>query len=127
MGKSELARKFVAIYKHCYPNAAWIQAETDESCRYSFLALANDLGLKRGSGESGSDIAKQVFRHTGKHIPSTLFIYDNAKKLRTTEGAAVVGIQDYSPCEIYSHSPMILITSQSTTEWNQARMYFKSS
>ena len=104
-------------YKDSYFNAAWIQAETDESCKESFFTLAEALGLKPVSGESGSKIAKRVFRHTGKHIPSALFIYDNANKLKTTDGAAAFGIEDYLPSEIYSHPPMVLITSQSTTEW----------
>ena len=116
MGKSELARKLVVNYKRDYPSAAWLEAETEEGLKESFSSLAKLLGLNTGSNESGKEIAKKVFRHVGKHIPSALFIYDNANRLESEEGT--FGILDYLPKEIYDHPPLIFITSR-TAEWTR--------
>lgn len=70
--------------------------------------------------KTGPDIAKTVFRHVGKYIATSLFIYDNANCLKTADDGTF-GILDYLPHQQYNHPPLILITSR-TNEWRQHRV-----
>ena len=117
MGKSEIARKYAAEhYKSFYAGAVWLEAETEESLKQSFFNLAQELQLDPKKDESGCDIAKRVFSHAGKHMSSTLFIYDNADGLKTRNDA--FGILEYLPQGIYDHPVMVLITSR-TNDWGR--------
>ena len=117
MGKSELARKFAAEYFSEHPCAAWIQAETKESLDRIFREIATLLGLNFSNGDTGKDISLRVFSQLVKHIPSSLFIYDNANVLKSRHND-VCGIFEYIPLQICDRPPSILITSR-RTEWRR--------
>ena len=96
MGKSELARKFVQNYNKKFRNVAWINAETNKTMTRSFTVLAEVLQLARDdhSGDNnGIEMARQIFRHLGQKIPSSLLIYDNAQRLKSMAGE--FGIFEY--------------------------------
>ena len=93
IGKSELAKKFAAEYRRTHPSVISIQAESEATLIESFHRAARDLGLKLG--EVG--VEKGVFGHVEKHVPSVLFIFDDADQLKSTNDA--VGILECIPPE----------------------------
>jgi hypothetical protein len=88
IGKSELARKYAYIHKEDFnKNIAWMNAETQESLRESFIMLAKDLRIptteKREGKEQDRDI-KSIVKDVYKYFTNvlSLFIFDNAEKYK---------------------------------------------
>ncbi len=88
IGKSELARKYAYIRRNDFNNnVAWMNAETQESLRESFLMLAEDLKIptteERKGKERDRDI-KSIVKDVYKYFTNvaSLFIFDNAEKYK---------------------------------------------
>jgi ankyrin repeat protein len=88
IGKSELARKYAYIHREDFDNnIAWMNAETQESLRKSFIMLAEDLRIptteEREKKERDRDI-KSIVKDVYKYFTnvSSLFIFDNAEKYK---------------------------------------------
>ena len=113
MGKTELVRKFLELHEQEYPNVAWINAETEDSVMESFQNLAEDLRLP-SNDKDGVKIASKVYSHVGRHVPSAVFVFDNAIRMHT-EGDSF-GIIKYLPKVKHTNQPLCLITSQ-TLDW----------
>ena len=118
MGKSELVRKFVDVYKAEYPNVAWIDSTTEQGLRQAFRTVAQALRLPEDKRETTADLTKRVFLHVGRHANSSLFVYDNASSLKSPSDGGEIGIFEYLPLDSVSNVPLILITSR-TTEWSR--------
>ena len=114
MGKTELTRKFVEVYEGVYPNVAFINAESGDIIKKSFQDLAQILNVPINDIENGIKIAKIVFDHVGEHVPSSLFIFDNANRLHANDFS--FGIFEYLPKLKYRNQPLFLITTR-TAEW----------
>jgi hypothetical protein len=108
IGKSELARKYAYIHREDFDkNIAWMNAETQESLRKSFIMLAKDLRIptKEQDGDIKS-IVKDVYKYFTN--VSSLFIFDNAEKYKD--------ISEYLPSSFSlsadDKKPYVLITSR---------------
>jgi ankyrin repeat protein len=114
IGKSELARKYAYIRRKDFDNnVAWINAETQESLRKSFLMLSKDLRIptteEREGKERNRDI-KSIVKDVYKYCTNveSLFIFDNAEKYKD--------ISEFLPSYFSlfpdDKEPYILITSR---------------
>ncbi len=91
IGKSELARKYAYIHRKDFDNnIAWMNAETQESLRKSFIMLAKDLRIPTTEERKGKErdrdiksIVKDVYMYFTN--VSSLFIFDNAEKYKISE------------------------------------------
>jgi ankyrin repeat protein len=114
IGKSELARKYAYDYKKYYgDNVVWINAETQESLRESFLMLAKNLRIptteEREGKERDRDIksnVKDVYKYFAN--VASLFIFDNAENYKD--------ISEFLPSSFSlfpdHKEPYVLITSR---------------
>jgi hypothetical protein len=113
-GKSELARKYAYIHREDFDkNIAWMNAETQESLRESFIMLAKELKIptteKRKGEEQDKDI-KSIVKDVYKYFTnvSSLFIFDNAEMYKDISG--------FLPSSFYlapdDKKPYVLITSR---------------
>jgi ankyrin repeat protein len=114
IGKSELARMYAHIRRKDFDNnVAWMNAETQESLRESFLLLAEDLRIptteERLGKERNRDI-KSVVKDVYKYFTNvaSLFIFDNAEKYKD--------ISEFLPSSFSlfpdDKEPYVLITSR---------------
>jgi hypothetical protein len=114
IGKSELARKYAYIHREDFDkNIAWMNAETQESLRESFIMLAKDLRIptteKRERKEQDRGI-KSIVKDVYKYFTnvSSLFIFDNAEKYKD--------ISEFLPSSFSlfpdDKKPYVLITSR---------------
>jgi hypothetical protein len=114
IGKSELARKYAYIHREDFDkNIAWMNTETQESLRESFIMLAKDLRIptteEREGKERNRDI-KSIVKDVYKYFTnvSSLFIFDNAEKYKD--------ISEFLPSSFSlspdDKKPHVLITSR---------------
>jgi hypothetical protein len=114
VGKSELAKKYAYIRRKDFDNnIAWMNAETQESLRKSFIMLAKDLRIssteKRKGKEQDRDI-KSIVKDVYKYFTNveSLFIFDNAEKYKD--------ISEFLPSSFFfspdDKKPYVLITSR---------------
>ncbi len=108
IGKSELARKYAYIHRKDFDNnIAWMNAETQESLRESFIMLAKDLRIP--TKEQDRDI-KSIVKDVYEYFTnvSSLFIFDNAEKYKD--------ISEFLPSSFSlspdDKKPYVLITSR---------------
>jgi hypothetical protein len=112
IGKSELARKYSYIRRKDFDNnIAWMNAETQESLRKSFIILAKDLRIPTTDEREERDrdiksIVKDVYKYFTN--VSSLFIFDNAEKYKD--------ISEFLPSSFSlfpdDNEPYVLITSR---------------
>jgi hypothetical protein len=112
IGKSELARKYAYIRRKDFDdNIAWINAETQESLRKSFIMLSKDLRIpvtekREGKERDIKSIVKDVYKYCTN--VESLFIFDNAEKYKD--------ISEFLPSSVSlppdDKKPYVLITSR---------------
>jgi hypothetical protein len=113
IGKSELARKYAYIHRKDFDNVGWMNAETKESLRESFIMLAKELRIPTTEEREGKEldrdiksIVKDVYKYF-TNVPS-LFIFDNAEKYKD--------ISEFLPSSFSlftdDKEPYVLITSR---------------
>jgi hypothetical protein len=120
IGKSELARMYAHQHSQDYDeNVIWINAETSGTLTESFQRLAKDelnIPTKSIDGQEKdiSSIVREVYYYFSKK--KSLFIFDNAVKLRTENKDE--GIDPFLPNHqsICQNEPYIIITSRNK-EW----------
>jgi hypothetical protein len=117
IGKSEIAKMYAR--KHCQDydgNVIWINAATYGTFKESFTRLAEDkLKILTKSMDSQEKdikiIVQEVYKYFSKR--KSLFIFDNAEKLRT-EKEDDEGIDKFLPncLSVDDNEPYIIITSR---------------
>ncbi|WP_264339257.1 MULTISPECIES: ankyrin repeat domain-containing protein [unclassified Wolbachia] len=119
VGKSELARKYTYKYgKDYYVNAIWIDAESTETMKNSFLDLANNrLGIptkdRHERDKTIENIVREVYAFFARRGRRSLFIFDNAEGYED--------IKRFLPSSLHPRhkKPYILITSRNK-DWRIA-------
>lgn len=89
VGKSELARKYISVYKENYNDTViWIKAQTNEQLSEKFRELARDVLFKhvidkdlRIKSLSIKSIVNDIYKKLSSR--KCLIVFDNAEKLRS--------------------------------------------
>jgi hypothetical protein len=120
IGKSELSRMYAQKYGHYYDNnVIWINAESYESMRESFISLlSNKLNICAKNVDGREKEIQLVVSEAYEYfsVKKCLFIFDNAEQLRTTQECND-GIDKFLPSlPSDANRPYILITSRNS-EW----------
>ncbi|QOD38164.1 NB-ARC domain-containing protein [Candidatus Wolbachia massiliensis] len=113
IGKSEVARKYAYSYEEYYDgNAIWINAESFEYMKNSFLRLAEDkrVGIshkdRHGNDKTIEAIVEEIYAFFARRRRKSLFIFDNAEEYKD--------IRRFLPSSLPlgCKKPYILITSR---------------
>ncbi|WP_353280976.1 ankyrin repeat domain-containing protein [Wolbachia endosymbiont (group B) of Tholera decimalis] len=117
IGKSEFARQYAYTYgKDYYANVIWINAESVETMKNSFLGLVKDdrLGISTKGYERDKtieNIVREIYAFFARRKGKSLFIFDNAEGYEN--------IKRFLPSSLHPRhkKPYILITSRDC-KWN---------
>ncbi len=118
IGKSEFARQYAYTYgKDYYANVIWINAESVETMKNSFLGLVKDdrLGISTKDryerDKTIENIVREIYAFFARRKGKSLFIFDNAEGYEN--------IKRFLPSSLHPRhkKPYILITSRDC-KWN---------